>query len=258
MSAVRQRGACRCGLMVASRAALAVALCALPGAGGPAASAVPAVWPRAPADRAERAALDREIAELREDARGHRGRPRRRAAVELRRSQADLVAAQASLHRPHDGARAPRSAATPSWPRGWPSREAAAPRPRASSRTGGSRSTSTRGALGRIAREAYLSQGLGSLAVALDAESPDQFADRVTAVSDRAAGAERRDRPARRRAGRDPRAAGEAHRAQGPGGRAQAARPSRSSRQRQAAEQAAAAAAGTQSPTVVAAAGARR
>src|SRR5689334_19291617 len=40
----------------------------------------------------------------------------------------------------------------------------------------------TRVRIGQIARDAYLSQGLGSLALALDAQSPDQFADRVTAV----------------------------------------------------------------------------
>jgi murein DD-endopeptidase MepM/ murein hydrolase activator NlpD len=132
-----------------------------------------------PADR--KRALDREIAELRETLEGTAA-DLVAAAVELRRSQVDLVAAQASL----TGARTALAAAE--------RRDAElaarlavaeAARAKAARELTARRLAehNTRVRIGQIARDAYLSQGLGSIAIALDAESPDQFADRVTAVS---------------------------------------------------------------------------
>jgi len=132
-----------------------------------------------PADR--KRALDREIAELRETLEGTAA-DLVAAAVELRRSQVDLVAAQASL----TGARTALAAAE--------RRDAElaarlavaeAARAKAARELTARRLAEhdTRVRIGQIARDAYLSQGLGSIAIALDAESPDQFADRVTAVS---------------------------------------------------------------------------
>jgi murein DD-endopeptidase MepM/ murein hydrolase activator NlpD len=132
-----------------------------------------------PADR--KRALDREIAELRETLEGTAA-DLVAAAVELRRSQVDLVAAQASL----TGARTALAAAE--------RRDAElaarlavaeAARAKAARELTARRLAehNTRVRIGQIARDAYLGQGLGSIAIALDAESPDQFADRVTAVS---------------------------------------------------------------------------
>jgi murein DD-endopeptidase MepM/ murein hydrolase activator NlpD len=132
-----------------------------------------------PADR--KRALDREIAAMREAMEGTAAELVE-AAVELRRSQTDLVTAQASL----TGARTALAAAqrrdaelaaklaVAEAARAKAARELVARRQ--AERT-------TRLRVGRIARDAYLSHGLGSLAVALNAESPDQFADRVSAVS---------------------------------------------------------------------------
>jgi murein DD-endopeptidase MepM/ murein hydrolase activator NlpD len=150
--------------------ALAFSLCA-PAATGPAAAD--------PAGR--KRVLDREIAELRESLEGTAA-DLVEAAVVLRRSRDDLVAAQASLAaartaldaaKRRDAELAARLAVAEA-------SRAKAARELVERRQAEHR---TRVRVGRIARDAYLSQGLGSLSVALNAESPDQFADRVTAVS---------------------------------------------------------------------------
>jgi murein DD-endopeptidase MepM/ murein hydrolase activator NlpD len=132
-----------------------------------------------PADR--KRDLDREIAEMR-DAMEGTAAALVEAAVELRRAQAELVTAQTAL----DGARSALQAAqrrdaelaarlaVAEAARDKAARELAARR---------QAERDTRLRVGRIARDAYRSRGLGSLALALNAESPDQFAARVTAVS---------------------------------------------------------------------------
>lgn len=151
-------------LVAAAVAALAVAV-------GPASGA--------PVDERRRT-LDRELAAVRDALEGTEA-DLVDAAVALRRSEADLAEAQDGLA----GAQAAAAAAK---------RQdavvagqlavarAAEGKAARDLRARQAQERRTRQRLGRIAREAYLSRGLGSLSIALNAQSPEQFADRVSAV----------------------------------------------------------------------------
>jgi murein DD-endopeptidase MepM/ murein hydrolase activator NlpD len=100
------------------------------------------------------------------------------AAVKLKTAQSDLVDANAELN----SARAALTAADER-DRVLAGRvavaEAAVNKAQAVLNTGEDQEHATRRRLGGIAREAYLSSGLSGLSIALEAESPAQFADRV-------------------------------------------------------------------------------
>jgi murein DD-endopeptidase MepM/ murein hydrolase activator NlpD len=132
-----------------------------------------------PSDRKRR--LDRELAELRHDLEGTAA-DLVDAVLELKRSQADLaearsaaVAARAALTqaRRRDAELATRLAVA----------EAAVVKAARELRARGAQERATRARVGQLAREAYLTSGLTTLAVALDAESPDEFAGRLSALS---------------------------------------------------------------------------
>jgi murein DD-endopeptidase MepM/ murein hydrolase activator NlpD len=121
--------------------------------------------------------LDRQLDDLREDLEGT-SQDLVDAAVKLRRSQAELSEATSAL----DGARSALDAAK--------ARDAAiaarlqiarAAEEKAQRELDGRRDQedATRARLGSIAREAYVSSGMSNLSIALNAQSPEQFADRV-------------------------------------------------------------------------------
>ncbi len=122
-------------------------------------------------------ALDKQLDDLRETLEGTSKRLVD-AAVELARTKSELVDAKAELAGAHatlvvaqkkDAALADRLAVA----------EAAVDKAQRDLDSREQEETDTRGRLGTIAREAYVSSGLSGLSIALNAESPDQFADRV-------------------------------------------------------------------------------
>jgi murein DD-endopeptidase MepM/ murein hydrolase activator NlpD len=127
------------------------------------------------ADRKQ--ALDRQLDDLRESLEGT-SKALVDAAVNLKRAQSDLVDANAELGAAHtalaqaqtrDDVLAGRSAVA----------EAAVDKARRDLDARQEQEADTRNRLGSIAREAYVSSGLTGLSIALDAQSPGQFADRV-------------------------------------------------------------------------------
>jgi len=101
------------------------------------------------------------------------------AAITLQRSQADLVVARAAEARAETALAAARKrdaevAAQLAFT------QAEADKTAADLDSRRDEEADTRTTLGRIAREAYLTSGLSGLEVAFDADSPQQFADRVT------------------------------------------------------------------------------
>jgi hypothetical protein len=122
--------------------------------------------------------IDSQVAQLQDDLEGTAA-DLVRAAVILKRSQADLVeardrqvAALAALEKAEraDAAIAARLAFA----------QAEADKTQRDLGSRQAQEVTTRGTLGRLAREAYLTSGLSGLAIALQADSPDQFADRLT------------------------------------------------------------------------------
>jgi murein DD-endopeptidase MepM/ murein hydrolase activator NlpD len=121
--------------------------------------------------------LDRQLEDLREALEGT-SKSLVDAAVNLKRAQSELVAANAKLH----GARAALAEAA-TRDRALAGRlavaEAAAAKAGRELESRRQLEADTRGRLGSLAREAYVSSGLSGLSIALNAESPAQFADRV-------------------------------------------------------------------------------
>jgi murein DD-endopeptidase MepM/ murein hydrolase activator NlpD len=136
--------------------------------------------PAAPADSVaqRKQRLQRQLAELREDLEGTSD-DLVDATVELRRSEARLADAQAALVQAQAAlARAQQAHADLA-----ARLDVAQAAERKAERDLGIRQAQerrTRGTLGQIAREAYLTSGLSGLSVALQADSPAQFADRVS------------------------------------------------------------------------------
>jgi murein DD-endopeptidase MepM/ murein hydrolase activator NlpD len=135
--------------------------------------------PPAPADSVtdRKQALDRQLDELRETLEGT-SKSLVDAAINLKRAQSQLVDANAKL----DTARA---ALTEAAARDRVLAERLAVAEAAVAKAGRDlaarqkQEADTRSRLGSLAREAYVSSGLSGLSIALDAENPDQFADRV-------------------------------------------------------------------------------
>jgi murein DD-endopeptidase MepM/ murein hydrolase activator NlpD len=155
--------------LIAGSLAVLLLIVAMPG---------PAAVAETPPERKRR--LDRELSELRGDLEGTSS-DLVDAVLELRRSSADLVDAQAGLAgattalqaaQRRDAELAGKLALA----------QAAESKARRDLRQREAQERRTRTRLGQIAREAYLGSGLSGLSVALDAESPDQFAARVTVV----------------------------------------------------------------------------
>jgi murein DD-endopeptidase MepM/ murein hydrolase activator NlpD len=145
-----------------------------PAASGPAAS-VPAAQTGSAADRKQ--TLDRQLDELRETLEGT-SKSLVDAAVNLKRAQSELVDANAELvaarvavadATERDLVLAGRLAVA----------EAAAAKAGRELEARRSEEAGTRSQLGGLAREAYTSSGFSGLSIALDAQSPAQFADRA-------------------------------------------------------------------------------
>jgi murein DD-endopeptidase MepM/ murein hydrolase activator NlpD len=122
--------------------------------------------------------LNRDAAAIREQLEGTSG-DLVDAAIALHRSQAALVGARAAEARAEAALAAARNrdaevAAQLAFT------QAQADKTAADLGSRRAQEADTRTTLGRIAREAYLTSGLSGLAVAFDADSPQQFADRVT------------------------------------------------------------------------------
>ncbi len=167
----RARGRARRGLAVLG---LSVALTA----GGVVPAVGPATAPAAADSVADRKRqVDRELAEIRETLEGTAAElveasvALRRAELLLVDARRDLAAAQAAADdaRRKDEALAARVQFTEAEVR-------KADRQLAEHRAA---EDETRAALGQIAREAYLTGGMTSLSVALDAENPDDFSERM-------------------------------------------------------------------------------
>ena len=137
------------------------------------------VAPPAPADSASdrRQALDRQLDQLRETLEGT-SKSLVDAAVNLKRAQSELVDANAKLAVARsalaeavtrDQALAGRLAVA----------EAAVAKAGRDLAARQRQETDTRNRLGSLAREAYVSSGLSGLSIALSAENPDQFTDRM-------------------------------------------------------------------------------
>jgi murein DD-endopeptidase MepM/ murein hydrolase activator NlpD len=135
--------------------------------------------PAAPADRTSerKQTLDRQLEQLRESLEGT-SKSLVDAAVNLKRAQHDLVDANQKLNAAHgavaeaakrDRALAGRLALA----------EAAVAKARRELDTRRQEEVATRSRLGGLAREVYVSTGLSGLSIALSAENPDQFADRM-------------------------------------------------------------------------------
>ena len=122
--------------------------------------------------------LDRQIDELRETLEGT-AKSLVDAAVDLKRAQSELVDANAKL----DTARAALAEAA-AQDRVLADRlavaEAAVAKADRELRARQQQEADTRSRLGRLARETYAGSRLSGLAIALNAENPDQFADRVS------------------------------------------------------------------------------
>ena len=135
--------------------------------------------PAAPADTVSdrKQALDRRLNELRETLEGT-SKSLVDAAVNLQRAQSELVDANAKLT-------AARSALAEAAARDQVLAGRLAVAEAAVAKAGRDlaarlqQETDTRRRLGSLAREAYVSAGLSGLSIALSAENPDQFADRV-------------------------------------------------------------------------------
>lgn len=121
--------------------------------------------------------LDRQLDELRETLEGT-AKSLVDAAVDLKRAQSELVDANAKL----DAARAALAEAA-AQDRVLAERlavaEAAVAKAGRDLHARQQQEANTRGRLGRLARETYAGSRLSGLAIALNAENPDQFADRV-------------------------------------------------------------------------------
>ncbi len=131
------------------------------------------------ADRAK--GLEQQIAELRDTLEGA-SKELVEAAVKLRRAQVQLAQARAALAdarrrlavaKERDADLAARLAYA----------RAQQDKAERDLRAGEQAQRETRAALGRIAREAYVGRGLSGLSVALQAETPEQFADRLAVAS---------------------------------------------------------------------------
>jgi murein DD-endopeptidase MepM/ murein hydrolase activator NlpD len=137
------------------------------------------VAPPAPADSASdrKQALDRQLDDLRETLEGT-SKSLVDAAVNLRRAQSELVDANQKL----DQARSALAAAA-ARDRVLADRlavaEAAVAKAARDLAARQQQEAATRNRLGSLAREAYVSSGLSGLSIALNAQDPDQFADRV-------------------------------------------------------------------------------
>jgi murein DD-endopeptidase MepM/ murein hydrolase activator NlpD len=138
--------------------------------------AVPSVSADPVTDRKKN--VDHEVAQLKEDLEGTAA-DLVAAAVALRRAESALVDARAvqatalaALERAkrRDAELATRLALA----------EAAAAKTERDLAGRRDQERTTRNTLGKLAREAYLTSGLSGLAIALQADSPDQFADRMT------------------------------------------------------------------------------
>ena len=160
---------------VKRRVRLRTALCALFLAGGVLAGPGPSARAETPAERQH--ALDRQLDDLRESLEGT-SKALVDAAVTLKRAQSRMAGAQARLDaarsalaaaQKQDDALAGRLAVA----------EAALGKAGRDLRARREQESQTRTRIGGIAREAYLTAGLSGLSIALNAESPEQFADRM-------------------------------------------------------------------------------
>ncbi len=122
-------------------------------------------------------ALDRQLDELRETLEGT-SKSLVDAAVNLKRAQSDLVDANATLSSART-AMAETAARDRVLADQLAVAEAAAAKAGRELASRRQLEADTRGRLGSLAREAYVSSGLSGLAIALNAEDPAQFADRV-------------------------------------------------------------------------------
>jgi len=126
---------------------------------------------------AQKKKLDRDIADIREQLEGT-STDLVQAAVALRRSQTALVSARSAQAKAESAlAQARRRDAQVAAQLAFA--EAQADKAAADLQARQAEEATTRATLGRIAREAYLTSGLSGLDVAFDADSPQQFADRV-------------------------------------------------------------------------------
>lgn len=126
----------------------------------------------------QRDALERQIAELRNQLQDTSA-DLVNAAVSLKRAQAGLVAVSAALATAQAAvvAAQQRDAELASQLAFAQAQEDKSAQAMAASRAA---TESTRAAVGQIARETYVNSGLGTLSVALQADSPEQFADRLS------------------------------------------------------------------------------
>jgi murein DD-endopeptidase MepM/ murein hydrolase activator NlpD len=137
------------------------------------------VAPAAPADSVSdrKQTLDRQLNDLRESLEGT-SKSLVDAAVNLKRAQSELVVANAKLTKARSAL-----AEAAARDRGLAERlalaEAAVAKAGRDLQARQQQETDTRVRLGSLAREAYVSSGLSGLSLALNAENPDQFADRV-------------------------------------------------------------------------------
>jgi murein DD-endopeptidase MepM/ murein hydrolase activator NlpD len=156
------------------------------GAGvGPARAAARAAAPVAANDpggsaRDRKRALDRQLSGLREDLEGTSD-ALVNAAVDLRGAQSDLVDARATLRTAQSAAQVAQ-AKDDALAAQLAVAQASLAKATRDLRTRQDQENQTKGRLGAIAREAYVGSRLTGLSIALNADSPAQFADRVSAA----------------------------------------------------------------------------